>query len=146
MTHHVTRHGEYEISTDPSRIDLDVLHRYLRDESYWAAGRSRETVEASVPASLNFGAYDASGAMVGAARVVTDGITFAWLCDVFVLEPHRDKGLGTALVQAVVEHPDLRDVKRMVLATGDAHGLYERFGFAPMADPERWMVRLGTVR
>ena len=146
MGDRVIRHGDYEISTDPDRLDLDVIHRYLRDESYWAAGRTRQTVESSVPASLNFGAYDAAGTMVGAARVVTDRITFAWLCDLFVLGPHRGKGLGSALVRAVVDHPDLRDVKRMVLATGDAHGLYERFGFAQMADPERWMIRPGNVR
>ena len=140
------RHGDYEISTDPDRLDLDVIHRYLRDESYWAAGRERVTVDVSVQGSLNFGAYTADGQMVGAARVVTDGITFAWLCDVFVLEGHRDNGLGTALVQAVVEHPALRDIKRMLLATADAHGLYEKFGFTPMSHPERWMVRLGTIR
>ena len=85
-------------------------------------------------------------AMVGAARVVTDGVTFGWLCDVFVVEGHRGQGLGVALVKAAVEHPALRDVKRMILATGDAHGLYDRFGFEPLGDEsDRWMVKRGPT-
>jgi GNAT superfamily N-acetyltransferase len=134
----------YEISTDPSRLDLGLMHRYLSEESYWAKGRTFEVVRTSVANSLNFGAYNVEGEMVGAARVVTDRATFAWLCDVFVVEGHRGNGLGVALVEAVASHPDLRDIKRMVLATGDAHGLYARFGFEPLAEgPARWMVRLG---
>lgn len=104
------------------------------------------TVEKSVSTSINFGAYSPDGSMVGAARVVTDGVTFGWLCDVFVLEGHRGKGLGVALVQAAVEHPELRDLKRIILATGDAHGLYERFGFELLGDEaDRWMVKRGPT-
>jgi N-acetylglutamate synthase-like GNAT family acetyltransferase len=96
---------------------------------------------ASVQASLNFGAYAPTGEMVGAARVVTDYATFGWLCDVFVLDQHRDRGLGKALVAAVVEHPQLADLQRIILATSDAHDLYSPYGFDLMANPERWMER-----
>jgi GNAT superfamily N-acetyltransferase len=138
--------GEYTISSDPDRLDLGVIHDYLSNESYWAAGRTMETVERSVAASLNVGAYAPDGSMVGAARVVTDGITFGWLCDVFVLQGHRGRGLGVALVRAAIEHPELRDLKRMILATGDAHSLYERFGFEPLGDESgRWMVKRGPA-
>jgi GNAT superfamily N-acetyltransferase len=137
---------QYTISTDPERLDLDLVHEFLSKESYWATGRTRDTVERSVTSSLNFGAYEPDGTMVGAARVVTDWITFAWLCDVFVVEPHRGNGLGVALVEAVVSHPALREVKRLVLATGDSHGLYERFGFEQLGDEaDRWMVRIGAI-
>jgi GNAT superfamily N-acetyltransferase len=134
-------HDGYVISTDPDRLDLDVIHHWISKESYWAKGRSHETVVASVQASLNFGAYAPTGEMVGAARVVTDYATFGWLCDVFVLDEHRDRGLGKALVAAVVEHPRLADLQRIILATGDAHDLYSPYGFDLMANPERWMER-----
>lgn len=114
----------YEITDDPGRIDVDVVHRYLCDESYWAAGRPREVTERAVAASLCLGVYAADGDMVGFARVVTDRATFGWLCDVFVLAEHRGHGLGRRLVRAVAEHPDLRTVGRLMLATKDAHGLY----------------------
>jgi predicted N-acetyltransferase YhbS len=145
VTHFERSHGDYLISTDPMRLDLDVMHRWLSQESYWAQGRTRETVERSVAASLNFGAYDQAGEMVGAVRVVTDGATFGWLCDLFVLENHRGKGIGIALVEACVEHPDLADLKRYVLATADAHDLYSRFGFEPMANADWWMMRRGPT-
>ena len=140
------RHGDYVISTDPARLDLDIIHRWLSEESYWARGRTREAVERSIPPSLNFGAYTPSGQMVGSARVVTDFATFGWLCDVFVVDAHRDRGLGVALVEAAVTHPDLANLERMILATADAHTLYERFGFEPMGDPEgKWMIRKGST-
>jgi len=139
---HLERHHDgYIISTDPERLDLEVIHHWISTESYWAAGRSRRTVEASVEASLNFGIYTDSGEMVGAARVVTDFATFGWLCDVFVLDAHRGRGLGKALISAVVEHPDLSGLQRMILATADAHELYSGYGFEPMDSPERWMER-----
>jgi len=138
-------HGNYLISTDPTRLDLAVMHRWLSERSYWAEGRTRETVARSVEHSLNFGAYNAIGAMVGAARVVTDWSTFAWLCDVFVVEDHRGSGLGVALVEAAVTHPDLRDIKRFALATADAHDLYRRFGFTELERPKRWMMRRGST-
>ena len=135
------QHDGYVISTDPDRLDLEVIHRWISEESYWAKGRSHETVVASVQASLNFGAYAETGEMVGAARVVTDYATFGWLCDVFVLDEHRDRGLGKALVAAVIEHPQLANLQRIILATADAHELYADYGFDLMASPERWMER-----
>jgi len=143
MTEH--RHNGYLISTDPDLLDLDVIHRWISEESYWAPGRSRQTVAASVQASLNFGVYADDGEMVGAARVVTDFATFGWLCDVFVIDEHRGRGLGKALMAAVADHPELTGLQRIILATADAHQLYARYGFELMANPERWMQRTRPV-
>jgi GNAT superfamily N-acetyltransferase len=131
--------GAYLISTDPARLDLDAIYAYLSGESYWARGRSRDRIARAVENSLPFGAYRA-GAQVGFARVVTDYATFAWLADVYVLESERGNGLGKALVQAVVDHPAVSDLPRVVLATVDAHGLYEQFGFEPLRRGERFMA------
>lgn len=139
------QHGPYTISTDPSRLDLDLIRRWLDEESYWARGRTRETVELAVAHSLNFGAYADSGEMVGGARVVTDFATFAWLCDVFVVRIHRGTGLGKALVEAATQHPRLTKIKRFALATADAHGLYRQYGFNDLDHPERWMMRRGET-
>jgi len=140
------RHGVYVISDDPALLDLEVIYRYLSEESYWAAGRTRQTVEESVAASLNFGAYTSDGTMVGAARIVGDGSTFAWLCDVFVVDAHRGQGLGETLVETAITHPSVADVKRVILATGDAHKLYARYGFESMApEADKWMIRMGTT-
>jgi GNAT superfamily N-acetyltransferase len=128
----------YEISTDRARLDLDVIHGFLR-EAYWSPGVTRDVVERSIEGSLCFGLYGADGAQAGFARVVTDGATFAWIADVFVLEPHRGRGLGVWLMETVLGHPDLQGLRRIVLATMDAHGLYERLGFEPLPTPERWM-------
>jgi GNAT superfamily N-acetyltransferase len=133
-------HDGYLISTDPARLDVDVIHGYLA-RSYWAAGRPRAVLERSLQQSLCFGLYH-EGAQVGMARVVTDYATFAWLCDVFVLEAHRGRGLGVWLIATVVGHPDLQGLRRFLLATRDAHDLYRKHGFAPLAAPERWMERL----
>lgn len=122
-----------EISTDPSRLDIDAIHAYLA-RSYWAPGIPRELVARSVANSLCFGLYD-GGAQVGFARVVTDKATYAYLCDVYVLESHQGKGLGKRLMEAVMAHPDLQGLRRFTLATRDAHGLYRRYGFAPPANP-----------
>jgi len=143
MTEH--RHNGYLISTDPDRLDLDVIHRWISEESYWAPGRSRQTVERSVAASLNFGVYADDGEMVGAARVVTDFATFGWLCDVFVIDEHRGRGLGKALMAAVADHPALTGLQRIILATADAHQLYARYDYELMANPERWMERTRPV-
>ncbi|MGA5699214.1 GNAT family N-acetyltransferase [Peterkaempfera bronchialis] len=132
-------HG-YTIDTDPQRIDVDLVHQWLSTDAYWALGRSRETVERSVAASVNFGAYDSTGAQCGYARVVTDLTTFAWLCDVYVDRAHRGRGLGQALAAAVRDHLAGRGLRRILLATGDAHGVYERVGFRPLPDPQKWMV------
>lgn len=129
----------YEISTDPARLDVDLIHSFLSEESYWARGRAREQVERSLEHSLNFGAY-AGGEQVGFARVVTDRTTFAWLCDVFVVAAHRGRGLGKRLVEATLEHPELRDVYRWVLATADAHELYRRFGYDTVERPDRFLA------
>jgi GNAT superfamily N-acetyltransferase len=132
------RKGEYVIDTDPGLLDLDVLHRFLSEEAYWSPGVSREVVERSIEHSLNFGLYR-DGEQVGFARVVTDCATFAWLADVFVLDGHRHAGLGKWLVETVLSHPDLEGLRRWILGTADAHGLYERFGFEP-AGNGRYMV------
>jgi GNAT superfamily N-acetyltransferase len=128
------------VSTDATRLDIDTVHRWLSSDAYWAIGRPRDVVERAVAGSLNFGAY-ADDRQVGYARVVTDHATFAWLCDVYVDPDARGSGVGTALMAAVdVALTDLK-VRRAVLATADAHGLYAKFGFEPMSQPERWMLR-----
>ena len=133
--------GEFEISTDPSRLDLEVIHGFLRT-SYWAEGRSRAVVERAIANSLCFGVYEsATGAQVGFARVVTDHATFAYLCDVYVLESHRGQGLGKWLIECVMAHPQLQGLRRFSLATRDAHELYAQFGFQPLAKPEAHMER-----
>ncbi len=118
----------FTVSTDPARLDLDLIHGYLT-RSYWAAGIPREIVERSVRQSLNFGVYEGTR-QVGFARVVTDLATFAYLADVFVLEDYRGRGLSKWLMQTLLAHPDLQDVRRWHLVTRDAQGLYARFGFA----------------
>jgi GNAT superfamily N-acetyltransferase len=141
MPHIEHRRGDYSISTDPARLDVDLIYRFLSQSSYWAQQRPLATVQTSLEHSLCFGVYDGSQQQVGLARVVTDRATFAWLCDVFILESHRGQGLGKWLIECVVAHPDLQR-GLFILATQDAHGLYERYGgFSPMTAPERWMVR-----
>jgi GNAT superfamily N-acetyltransferase len=130
----------YLISDDPGRLDVAAIHAYLT-RSYWATGVPLEIVERSVRNSLCLGLYTAAGAQVGLARVVTDFATFAWLCDVYVLEPHRGRGLSKALMRAVMSHPRLQSVRRITLATRDAHGLYTQFGFTPLAKPESQMEK-----
>jgi ribosomal protein S18 acetylase RimI-like enzyme len=121
----------YEISTDPARLDIDAMHAYLT-RSYWSPGIPRETVERAARHSLCFGAYErAGGRQVGLARVVTDHATFAYLCDVYVLEEHRGRGLGKRLTDAVMAHPAVTGARRAMLGTRDAHGLYARHGFRP---------------
>jgi N-acetylglutamate synthase-like GNAT family acetyltransferase len=126
----VDRDG-FTISTDPARLDLDVIHGYLT-RSYWAAGIPRELVERSVRNSLCFGIYEGSQ-QVGFARLVTDLATFAYVADVFVLESHRGRGLSKWLMEVMLGHPDVRDVRRWHLVTRDAQGLYGKFGFSEPA-------------
>lgn len=130
----------YLISDDPARLNVAAIHAYLT-RSYWAMGVPRDVVERSVRNSLCIGVYDATGTQVGLARVVSDFATFAWLCDVYVLEPHRGRGLSKALMRAVMAHPRLQSVRRITLATRDAHGLYAQFGFTPVAKPENQMEK-----
>jgi GNAT superfamily N-acetyltransferase len=120
------------ISTERARLDVDAIHRVLA-QTYWATGISRERVEKSLDESLCFGLF-AGEKQIGFARVVTDRATFAYLCDVYVLDEFRGRGLGKRLLAAVREHPDLRDLRRFVLWTRDAHGLYEQFGFQRLGD------------
>ena len=119
-------HGEYEISDDPARLDLDAVERLLHG-TYWAWDRPRATIEKSIANSICLGAYR-RGTQVGFGRIVTDGATFAWICDIIVDEGHRGSGLGKVLVESVILHPKVADL-RQVLATKDAHSLYEKFGY-----------------
>jgi GNAT superfamily N-acetyltransferase len=130
---------EYTVSTDPADLDRDAVYRYLHDEAYWSQGISRETFDRAVDNSLIFTARRGS-TLAGFARVVTDRATFAWLCDVFVLPAHRGHGVSRRLMDAVMTHPELAGLRNFLLATRDAHGLYEKFGFTPLAEPRRWMV------
>lgn len=131
--------GEYTISTDKSRLDIGVIHGFL-DGSYWAAGRSVETILRSIEHSVPFGVYKGDQ-LVGFARVITDYATFAWIADVFVLESHRGQGLSKWLMETIIAHPELQGFRRWVLATKDAHELYRKFGFSELKLPERWMER-----
>lgn len=130
---------EYSISTDKDRLDLEVIHRFLTT-SYWAAGRSLETVRSSIENSIAFGVYKGEQ-QVGFARVITDYATFAWIADVFILEAHRGQSLSKWLMEVIISHPELQGLRRWVLATKDAHELYRKFGFTELKLPERWMER-----
>ncbi len=130
--------SDYEISTDPRRLDVAVIHKFLAEDSYWSPGIPRSTVERAIANSLCFGVYHRA-AQVGFARVVTDRSTFALLADVFVLEAHRGKGLSKELMRRVVEHEDLQGLRRFLLLTSDAHGLYSQFGFKEIGSPARFM-------
>ena len=133
---HERREG-FEISTDPVRLDFAAMHAYLT-RSYWSPGIPLETVMRGARASLCFGLYY-ERRQIGLARVITDGASFAYLCDVYVLEEYRGRGLARWLMEVVVAHPALRGLRRIVLITRDAHGLYEKFGFKPLTKPEGYM-------
>ena len=132
------RRGAYFLATDRRLLDVAFIHRFLSEQSYWAAGIPRETVERSIANSLCFGLFHESQ-QVGFARIVTDRATFAWLGDVFVIEAHRRDGLGKWMIESVLKHPDLQGLRRILLGTRDAHTLYTRFGFTPLADPSRFL-------
>lgn len=131
----------YEVSCDRARIDVSMVHAFLRD-SYWAQGRTRETVERSINNSICFGVY-AANKQVAFARVVTDRAVFAYLADVFVIPEFRGRGVSKLLMGAILSHPDLQHLRAFTLGTRDAHGLYSQFGFAPVREPERLMARYG---
>jgi GNAT superfamily N-acetyltransferase len=124
---------EYEISMDKRRLDIATIHGYL-SQSYWSPKIPRAVVERAIEGSLCFGVYCQS-AQVGFARVITDRATFAYLADVFVLKPHRGKGLSKRLLEVITAHPDLQGLRRFMLATADAHSLYKQFGFTELANP-----------
>jgi len=137
------RQGTFEVDSDPGRIDFERLYSYL-STTYWASDRSFNAVrriwEASSPV---FGVYaqQEGAALVGCARVVTDTYSFAWLGDVFIDERLRGQGLGQFLMDCILQHPDCGDVQQFILATRDAHGLYKKFGWTPLAEPDRYMIR-----
>lgn len=133
--------SSYIFSNDASRIDRGRVHTWLSEQSYWANGRAREVQDAAIDGSRNYGVWDASGAQVAYARVVTDAVTFAWLCDVFVAEEARGNGIGKMLVEGVIADLQPLGLTRMLLATADAHGLYAQYGFAPSEDPTRYMIK-----
>ncbi|HAF16221.1 MAG TPA: GNAT family N-acetyltransferase [Blastocatellia bacterium] len=137
---HQWQRGEYTISTDNERLDVNLIQHFIATESYWGQGRRLETVERALANSLSFGIYK-NNQQVGFARVVTDYCTFAWLADVFVVDKYRGLGLSKLLLEVIMAHPALSSMRRWVLATRDAHGLYRQFGFAEMRQPERWMER-----
>ncbi|HEV2539139.1 MAG TPA: GNAT family N-acetyltransferase [Frateuria sp.] len=133
--------GDLQISTDKERLDIGLIHRFLSAEAYWSRGIPRATVERAIDGSLCFGGY-LGGQQVAFARVVTDGATFGYLADVFVLPEHRGQGHAKTLVAAVMAHPQLQGLRRFSLATSDAHGLYAAFGFTPPARPQTLMEKL----
>ena len=131
---------DYEIDSDLARMDLDRVHHWLSTDAYWALGRTRETVEIAARHSLNFGVFTGDGSHVACARVATDHATFAWLCDVYVAREHRGRGLGNRLSEAVLTRLRPMRLKRVLLATQDAHGVYTRVGFVPMPNPDTLMI------
>ncbi|MEU0694310.1 GNAT family N-acetyltransferase [Streptomyces niveus] len=136
-----TTSAAYDISTDPARLDAERIHRWLSTDAYWALGRARDVQDRAIAGSLNFGVYDtATGEQVAYARVVTDHATFAWLCDVYVAPGARGKGLGTELAAAARDHLAPLGLRRVMLATEDAHGVYEKVGFKPIENPLMWMT------
>ena len=136
------RDDGYRVSDDASELDRERVWRWMSEQAYWALGRAREVQDAAIDNSFCVGLYAPDGAQVGFCRFVTDHITFAWLCDVFVDEEHRG-GLGAFMVEFAMNHPSIVDVRRKVLATRDAHSLYERLGFQRFSadDAPRWMIR-----
>ena len=131
---------QLEISTDRDRLDVDLIHRFLTEEAYWARNRTLEQTTTAIQNSLCFGAY-LDGRLVGFGRVVSDFATFAYVGDVFVLDEFRGHGISKSLMQAMIDHPQLQGLRRWVLATKDAHGLYEQFEFSTLRFPDRWMER-----
>jgi N-acetylglutamate synthase-like GNAT family acetyltransferase len=129
---------DYVISTDKQRLDIGVIHRFLAEESYWSPGIPRDVVERSIENSLCFGVYDGEQ-QIGFARIVTDKSTFALVADVFILDSHRGQGLSRRLMQSIMEHADLQGLRRLLLLTSDAHGLYKKFGFDEIGNAWRFM-------
>ena len=134
--------NEFHISTDKTKLDINVIENFLCRESYWAKGRSRQTIETSIRNSLCFGVYTTDHQQVGFARVVSDYSIFAWIMDVFILSSYRRKGLSKLLMNEIMTYPDLQGLQRWGLATQDAHGLYEKYGFGKISKPESMMEKV----
>lgn len=137
------RKGDYEIDTDKRRLDIAAIHRFLSNEAYWAKNRTLEQTQTAIENSLCFGVYNGRE-QVGFARVISDKATFAYIGDVFVIESERGKGLGKWLMEVIVTQSDLQNLRRWLLATRDAHGLYDQYEFAGLRFPERWMERTSS--
>lgn len=136
--------GNFVISTDKGRLDIAAIHDFLSTQAYWALNRPIEMVRTAIENSICFGVYERDQ-QIGFARVVTDYATFAWLCDVYILPDYRSQGLGKWLVECIVTHPQLAPLRRIVLATRDAHELYRKYGnFTSLRTPERWMEKLSV--
>ncbi len=131
---------EFTISTDRNRLQIDAIHKFLSEKSYWATERTKEQTVTAIKNSLPFGVYFGEK-QIGFARVVTDYATFAYLGDVFILETFRGKGLSKWLMRVIINHPDLQGFRRWILATKDAHTLYEKFDFTALKFPTRWMEK-----
>jgi GNAT superfamily N-acetyltransferase len=134
------QNDEFTISTSRERLQIDRIHKFLSEESYWANTRTREQTTRAIKNSLPFGVYKGEN-LVGFARVVTDFATFAYLGDVFILEEFRGRGLSKWLMETIINHPDLQGFRRWILATKDAHALYEKYGFSGLKHPARWMEK-----
>ena len=140
MNNHEWQNGEFTISTDRKRLQIEAIYKFLSEDSYWANNRTREQTETAIKNSLPFGVYKGEN-QIGFARVVTDYATFAYLGDVYILEEFRGKGLSKWLMETIFNHPELQGLRRWVLATKDAHTLYEKFGFHALVHPDRWMEK-----
>ncbi len=133
---------QFYISTDKTKLDIDLIVDFLNNKSYWAKTRNKATIEKSIGNSLCFGVYDQGNHQIGFARVITDFAVFAWLLDVFILEEHQGKGLGKLLMQEIMSYSDLHGIRRWGLGTNDAHGLYKKFGFTPLSSPTDMMEKI----
>jgi GNAT superfamily N-acetyltransferase len=135
-----TMADRYRVSSDVAEMDVAMIHHYLSAESYWASGVDRATVGRSIANSLPFGVFDGDQ-QIAFARVITDRATFAYLADVFVLSEYRKQGVSRLLMDSIVAHPELQGLRRWLLVTRDAHGLYEKYGFTPLSDPKLLMEK-----
>lgn len=132
----------FTVSTDQSKLDITFIEKFLAEDSYWAKGRNRETIQHSIENSLCFGVYSPEEKQVGFARVVSDFTIFAWIMDVFIIDEYRAKGLGKLLMANIMDHPRLQNLNRWGLNTKDAHGLYGQFGFKGISKPEQMMEKI----
>ena len=138
MKHYELQKGSFTITTDKTRLDIHFIHSFLSDQSTWAKGIPLANVERSIQHALCFGVYDGQ-TQVGFARIISDFATIAYLGDVFIINSHRGLGLSKWLMEAIVSHPDLQGLRRWILVTADAHGLYEQYGFRKLANPDSYM-------